>query len=298
MKNRGKIDFIGIGAMKCGTTWIADQLEDHPEILFSRQKSLKELHYFATDTKQSLKIHGPSNYYRGLNWYLSQFPHYTKDKIRGEYCNSYISDKKAAERIKSFDPDIKIIVSLRNPCDMIYSLYWYLDSSLNSPLLKSFDKSFIKLSWFRTKALYYKQLKYYYNIFPKENIHVVIFDDIVRNPKKVCRDLYSFLGLNDVEYTPTPLKQNSRHAITKRSNFLSKMLGFIAKSLQKISPKLYWDITNNKKVYSLYKKINNKKLSYPKQSRKSRNMTYNYYIDDIKKLEKLINKDLSKWKKI
>lgn len=297
MKNK-KIDFIGIGAMKCGTTWIADQLEDHPEILFSRQKSLKELHYFASDTNQSLKIHGPTNYYRGLGWYISQFPDYIKGKVRGEYCNSYISDKVAAGRIKKFDPNIKIIVSLRNPCDMIYSLYWYLSSSLNSPLLDSFDKSFNKLSWFRTKALYYKQLNYYFKNFPKENIHVIIFDDIVNNPKKVCKDLYSFLELKNTSYIPSTLRQNSRHAITKRSGILSKFLGLLAKSLQKLSPKIYWDITNNKKIYSLYKKINNKKLKYPKQSRKSRQMTYNYYINDIKKLEKLIGRDLSNWKKI
>jgi len=295
---KNKIDFIGIGAMKCGTTWIADQLQDHPEISFSREKSLKELHFFASDTKQSLKIHGPSNYSRGLDWYLSQFPDVQKGKIRGEYCNSYISDTKAADRIKSFDPNIKLIVSLRNPVDMVYSLFWYLNSSLNSPFLDTFEKSFSKLSWYRTKALYYEQLKYYFSIFPKKQIHVIIFDDIVNNPKKVCKDLYKFLELKNVEYVPKTLKQNSRSAVTKRFGVLSKFFFSIAKCLQKFSPKLYWDITNNRMVYSFYKKVNNKSFKYPKINKDTELMVYNYYSSDINKLEKLIDKDLSGWKKV
>lgn len=284
--------------MKCGTTWIADQLQDHPEVLFSREKSLKELHFFANDTRQSLKIHGPSNYYRGISWYLSQFPNRQKGKIRGEYCNSYISDTKAAVRIKQFNPNVKLIVSLRNPVDMVYSLFWYLNSSLNPPFLGTFEESFAKLSWFREKALYYNQLKYYFSIFPKENIHVIIFDDIVIRPKKVCKDLYTFLGLNDVEYVPKTLKQNSRAAITKRFGLFSKVLALFKNMLQKFSPKLYWDITNSKLVYKVYKKINNKSFKYPKMTKETRKITYNYYASDINKLEKLIDRDLSDWKKI
>ena len=57
-KEQIKPNFIGIGAMKCATTWISECLRYHPEIYMS---SPKEIHFFS------------AYYDKGLDWYLNHF---------------------------------------------------------------------------------------------------------------------------------------------------------------------------------------------------------------------------------
>ena len=65
------IDFIGIGAPKCGTTWLSAQLEAHPQIGFAPDK---EVYYFA-DTIMRRMAHSELNCFaRGESWYHEQFP--------------------------------------------------------------------------------------------------------------------------------------------------------------------------------------------------------------------------------
>ncbi len=49
-----KVDFIGVGAAKCGTTWVASLLENHPQINFSSTKTTKELNFFNSETESIL----------------------------------------------------------------------------------------------------------------------------------------------------------------------------------------------------------------------------------------------------
>ncbi len=102
-----KPDFIIIGAMKAATSAIYEYLMQHPSVT---HRLPKELHFFTL------------NYDKGLDWYLSQFEssqgnNGNRDLLIGEASPSYLTSKETPKLIYQLFPDVKIIISLRNPTD-------------------------------------------------------------------------------------------------------------------------------------------------------------------------------------
>ena len=46
------------------------------------------------------------------------------------------------------------------------------------------------------KGFYYKQLKKYYDVFPKEQIKIILFEDMIKNPGEVTQEVFKFLGVD------------------------------------------------------------------------------------------------------
>jgi len=108
------IDFLIIGAQRCGTTSLYSYMVLHPQISSAKNK---EVHYFDIF------------FYKGLDWYLSQFPSLSsnnKNLITGESSPYYIFHPLAAKRIFKIIPKVKLIVLLRNPVERAYSHYHHI----------------------------------------------------------------------------------------------------------------------------------------------------------------------------
>src|SRR5262249_7588752 len=115
------IDFIGIGAPKCGTTWLSAQLDAHPQIGFAPDK---EVYYFADTTRGRRRGRVVRFFTRVSAWYRKHFPPAVGAvSCRGEFCPSYLYSEEAATRIAAYRRDIKLLVCLRPPVEMVYS--WY-----------------------------------------------------------------------------------------------------------------------------------------------------------------------------
>jgi hypothetical protein len=107
-----KPDFFIVGAPKSGTTAMYFYLKQHPEIFMPERK---ELHFFGSD------FFAP-HFVRDLKEYLKFFEGADNKKRIGEASVWYLYSKRAAFEIKEFNPDADIIIMLRNPVDMMYSL--------------------------------------------------------------------------------------------------------------------------------------------------------------------------------
>lgn len=294
------IDFVGIGAARSGTTWIAQCLMEHPQIFFPYTK---ELNYFsktrANNTKSEYEI-------RGIKGYLDLFKN-GGNKKRGEYSTYYLYDEGAAKLIKKYFPDIKIIVSLREPVSRAYSDYTNIKLS-DLKEKRTFRKAFLEgskdgeLNDYKGRGMYYKHLKKYFDLFPRRNIHVIIYEDINKNPKKVVKELYRFLGV-DSSFVPNTLYQkiNPQQATKSASlrhviNFLrgivlfSEKIGF-GKLVSLIKRK-----THVNKFFESINKSNKKAVDKEKLNPSVEKEFKKYYTEDIKKLEKQIGRDLSIWK--
>ncbi len=162
---KDKIDFIGIGAAKSGSSWIAACLSEHPQINVPADKSL---FFFNAEYGNEYKKDNWTNYYKGVDWYLKHFDSMEAGKIRGEFGVSYLNDPVACKRIKKHFPETKILVTLRNPSDMVYSLYWYADSTVEIEVPETFEKA-VKEEFYLDRGKYQKHLKRYYKKFPKKN---------------------------------------------------------------------------------------------------------------------------------
>ena len=192
MPNVQHIDFIGIGAPKCGTTWLSAQLDAHPQIGFAPDK---EVYYFADTIARRIAGQELHCFDRGVAWYHKQFPAITGAiTCRGEFCPSYLYSEEAATRIAAYRVDIKLLVCLRPPAEMIYSWHWYGRNAVVTSLPESFEEM-MENPFLRDLGCFARHLKPYLDRFPANNILVVQFDAIRRDPDRVRRGVYEFLGV-------------------------------------------------------------------------------------------------------
>lgn len=115
--------FLGIGAQKSGTSWLAYMIGQHPSVCMAIEK---EVDYFSSETNYSL----------GLDWYQSQFKFTENVTAVGEYSPNYFWSGKLSDsansnacqiphRVHSCNPQMKLILTLRNPVDRAISAYYH-----------------------------------------------------------------------------------------------------------------------------------------------------------------------------
>jgi hypothetical protein len=274
---------IGIGGMKCATTWLYYCLNEHPDIYMS---PIKEINYFN------------KKYDKGETWYLDNYKHCPPDRIRGEFSPTYLYYKICAERIYNFCPDAKIIVSIRNPITRLISTYKHSIRSGGISVDLSFAEAIkVKpgpLKW----GLYYQHLMPFYEYFGKENIVVVVFEEIAQNPKKVVRDLYSQINVSP-DFVPSVISKYVSKGIVPRFAFLEKFRRKLYMQLADYGHGDVIDILVRSRIPELYRRLNKK--SEGKIEKKVlltdelRSELISYYQEDVQNLKKLTGLPLRQW---
>jgi hypothetical protein len=293
-----KPNFIIIGAMKAATTSICTYLKQHPDIFMTKVKEPMFFNNFNQNT--DFKVLGSkSKKVNSLLDYFSMFSSVENESSIGEASPAYIYNEKAPYLIKEHLPDVKIIAILRQPTDRAYSNFLHTKRA-DRENVNSFEhaikieKERISDNWsplyhYIQKGFYSVQLKRYYNLFPKENIKVYLFEDLVKNPKETLKDIFKFLNVDE----------NIEIDVSKKSNVSGNpkgILGFILKKMRyyNLMPKFaISDYLPTFIVNLLFKSVykDTKKLD----SVLRKELTDKYYREEILKLEKLIDKDLSNW---
>ena len=303
------IDFIGIGAPKCGSTWTAQCLKETPGILFSNNRNWKEIAYFnkkllAQDFLDIKSIEHNYRYKKPISWYLKQFPNGGNGSLVGEISPEYLFDEESPYKIKNFFPNVKIIVNLRNPVDFLYSLYWEQQTSVYAYKSISFKELLLCESNYKKIGLYYHYLKRYYDSFPKENIHVILFDDIVNNPELTIQQLYDFLRIKE-GFIPQTSKQKIVPTRVPKSKVVHSTASKLSRLIQKMIPmsaERYHELVDILLISRAYDKINRRdrqdRDKYPPMQSDEISYLRNYYKKDIQELEHLIQRDLSGWYKV
>ena len=273
--------FIGIGAMRCGTTWIADQLREHPNIHIPAD--FIEIHYF-------------DNYYdQGMDWYRANFSEATPDQICGEFTPSYMRTKGVRQRIERDFPEVKLIISIRDPVARAYSHHNFL--RIRTDIAESFHEAIQDNRFDILKAgLYGEQLNNWFRSFAPEQIHVILFEDILNHPEQVTTDLYRFLQV-DHHFLPIGLVQKANVSHGVRSQHLAS---FMRKIRHLIKP----HIAGRKglrrlgvfKIGQRINQLNWKPPTVPPLDENARFSLQAYYRKDIELLESILEKDLSHWK--
>ena len=213
------VGFVGIGAPKCGSTWLFYALGQHPNICLSEPK---EINYFNKNDSGWDHINGtdvfPSNnpnYANDFDWYASHYKHCSVNSLKGEFSPQYIYDEEAPSRIHQNFPKVKLLVCLRNPVDRAYSEYnlhlrtnstiqsfeTYVekelaeinDKSKNIEIEKGKNKDNEKK--YLEKGFYFEQLKPWFELFPKEKILILSTEKFGENANDVFNSIFEFLDL-------------------------------------------------------------------------------------------------------
>lgn len=212
-RNKKKVNLFIVGAMKCGTTSLYEYLMQHPDIYFPLEK--KEMNYFATDL-QEIPHNDPGAYH--LHDIKLIYRHEDYEKYY-EKCNSstYLGDAspeylyyyKSAEAIYKYNPSAKIIISIRNPIDRAFSAYMHLRKNLITNLSfvdviqqceENKTKNYLPIWDLIGAGMYYESVNHYMEVFGKENVHVILFDDLRNDSMLVMGKICDFLHIKGMKF--------------------------------------------------------------------------------------------------
>ena len=268
--------FLICGAQKSGTTSLYKTLGQHPKICLA---SNKEIHFFDRE----------KNFRKGKKWYKEFFSH-CNQSLHVHICEAtphYYRNEKAAKRIAHF-ADVKIIFILRDPVDRAYSNYWH-NKQRGSEIRKFSDaiKSEDGIKKYIKKGLYYKHIKAYYRYFEKEKVKIVTFEDFVER-KGVLKEIFEFLEL---EYVDVEIATGNKTRAP--SSYLSTLLRYYYKKVSPWVPKYLQTTTKGiRRAVKMYTESE----GYKKIDKKVRREIEPWFLEDIKKIHKNIDVDISSWK--
>ena len=274
-------------------------LQPHPDVFMSPRK---EPHYFATDLKWQ------------WDWnitdeaeYLAQFKDAGDSKCIGEASTWHLYSPGAAGRIKAFSPDARIIVMLRNPVDMLRSLHWHSLrngtedlNDLNAALEAEADRragrripkaaAFVDALYYRAVPLFAQQLRRYFDVFGRDRVMVIIFDDFVEDVGREYSRVTKFLGINP-DFVPNFVVANPGTALSARP--FPKFLKTHRRShrfVQAITP-LSWRMLGGR-ILNRFRPAPPRK---PPVSADTIRELRSYFAAEIDELGTMLDRDLSHW---
>jgi hypothetical protein len=196
-------DFFIVGAPRCGTTAMYSYLRQHPQVFMPDHK---EPMYFGSDLTQ---LHERLS----DRAYLELFDAARVGQRVGEASTWYLYSTHAAREIHDFAPDAQIIVMLRNPVDVMYSLHRELvfyrgeviDDFEDALEAEADRKQGRRIGPSRRpEALFYRetvrfadQLQRYLEVFGADRVKVILYDDFVADTAGTYADLLRFLDVDD-----------------------------------------------------------------------------------------------------
>jgi len=295
-------DFFIVGAPKCGTTAMYRWLAAHPEVFVP----VKEIHYFGSDLDHRRPPVSEERY-RAL---FSEAG--AAHRAVGDVAVWYLMSESAVEEIHAFNPDARIIVMLRRPDDMLYSLHSQLvysgeedltdfSAALDAEAARAQGQS-IPVSTHRgleappTECLLYsrvasfaEQVERYQARF--EHVHVVLHDDIKADASEAYRGVVDFLGV-DSTFEPDFSVVNPN---TKAKSQLARKLiqGVWFGPLRTLVPAGLRGL--GRRGLESLQALNTETAPRPPLDGPTRKRLQVQFESDIERLASLIGRDLSSW---
>lgn len=201
-------NFIVIGGTKSGTTALFWYLGEHPEIYTGPRHHIGYFAY-ALDEKGNLLYGDPELHkwpVRTLAEYEELFADAGDAKAIGDVSPIYLETPHAASRIHDLLPHARILCSLRHPVERAYSDYLMYLRKRGQRIDPDRDLN-VSAEWTRPDShwmalgRYHEQLTRYFDLFPRENIHIFLAEDLKNQTREVLSEIYRFLDVDD-EFTP------------------------------------------------------------------------------------------------
>jgi hypothetical protein len=188
------IHFLGIGAQRCGTTWLYSHLRRHPHVSFPAGK---EVHFWDREAD------------RGAAQWLKLFPRSPANVHQGEITPAYaILERDVIARIRDAAPQLRIFYSVRNPMERAWSSARLALRRAEMREEEASDQWFLdhfRSSGSRRRGAYAACLDAWQSVFPREQLLLIVFDDIVREPLGVLGRLAAHLGIEAAPFAERTL---------------------------------------------------------------------------------------------
>lgn len=255
-----KLDLMIVGAQKAGTTSLNNYLRQHSDVC---GHEIIEFSFFADGHE----------YKKGFPEVYSQYFD-KKTCIKNVAKNVTLSfNENGLKRLEEHNPDIKIVLILREPVSRVYSAYTMAvkDGWMKRPfsefnkLIKNKDFQDIMYRHFVGQGKYAEQIDMILKYFPASNLRIYLFEDLKHNPQNVCNDIFRWLNIEDQNITPeihNPTFQPKSLKFTSFLNNLRSQKNPLKRLLKAILP------------YNLYRKLGKKVVGLNNSNKKFEPIPY------------------------
>jgi hypothetical protein len=214
---------------------------------------------------------------------------------------------EAIQRLYDHNPNLQIIVALRNPTDRAYSLYWYsrrigreaaptFEEALSLELERKEKNPFL---WIRTAyrygGIYHPHIVNLIDRFGKDQVHVVLLEDLRRNPVGACQELFDLVNI-DSSFVPDIGARHNVSAIPRAEILARGMFWFfrpqnpIKKTLRRVIP---YSVSDRLKAAAF--RLNARPFELPPMNPETRQQLVSYFEPFTAQLGELLQRDLGAW---
>lgn len=308
-------NFFIVGAAKAGTTSLYHYLSQHPDIFMS---PVKEPCHFSQETRvenyapelqaklrrttddlsarlsSGLPVSGHGAIVPRRDDYLKLFSGVSGERAVGEGSVSYLWSATAAKAIAAFNPDAKAVLILRHPAERAFSNYIYYLS--DGHIAHSFSEHIaccLRTDGplgiyhpFLEVGMYGQQMERMLDHIPQKQVRVWLYEETMAGPAKFFSEVLTFLGV-DADFVPDRSRRHLEMAVPKIAG-MAHMLrrGGVGRGLRDCVPHA---------MRPVLKKLVYRERGSTKMNAEDRRFLVHYYRDDVKRLERLIERDLSAW---
>ena len=286
-----KIDAFIIGSYKAGTTSLKNYLSEHPEIVSHPQLELDS--FFGGDINESevkLKM-------------KKQFQYDKEPKIILGKNTSFYRNTNILNSIKNYNSSSKIIFIVRNPAERAYSS-WKMEKERTGikedfndifKAIEDQESSFIYNSCYLA-GLYGKYYSIITEIFEKENIKLIKYENLILNPLEVCQECFDFLKV-DNSFEPN-VKIIHNKSYKPKNKFLTGLIKSLSSknNLPKRIIRKVLPYNSFIKIKSTLRNMNQSKTTFPSLDAQTKMKLLKFYASDILLLEKISGIDVKDYK--
>ena len=247
-----RLDFIVAGAQKSGTTALHYFFKKHPQIALPDRQ---EMHFFDDEEIFSQRpvdyelLHRHFRVRAGLALINHRL-------LAGEVTPSYLYWKPAMERIRNYNPQIKLIILLRNPVDRAFA-HWnmqrfkdrepldFLDALKEEPRriaqpLTVESRRFAYVD----RGFYCEQLERVFKFFPREQVKIVKFEDFRDRKQGTLDEIFKFLGVKPLR----GIRDRDRNVVPYERAMTAEerkyLLEVFSTEIAKLEQMLAWDLSD------------------------------------------------------
>ena len=288
-------NFLIIGAMKSGTTVLYDALTQHPQVFMS---GIKEPGFFCVDDHGEVvaALEGAEPYALNLASYRRLFDDAGRAIAIGEASTAYLHTPGTAERIYALIPAAKLICVLRNPIERAYSHFLFLTrkgieniADFTTALAMEEQRVTQQLPFghYTRIGFYSQHLQRYFSVFPRAQMGIYFFEDLIKRPDTFYPEVCRFLGVSD-EFQPDTTIRRNPSGLPKRK-WLNDLISKPNPVRDFVQPRL------PRRLYKLATTLRDRNLARPSMPLAARRRLAALYGPEIEALQTLLGRDLSHW---
>jgi hypothetical protein len=283
-----------VGAPKAGTTSLIDYLGQHPQIVAHRQR---EFIFFASDQAYAM------GYERAWNLYFGDAARSARARVGKSVAMMY--SRPGLERLRAHNPAVQLVLVLRDPVYRAYSEFWYArrrgwesEQTFEAALdreMHAVDQDPTRHNAYLARGRYSPYLDCIYELFPREQVNVLLFEELKEDPLRSCQALYRRLAGVDADFTPAAGHRRNAAAQVRSRQVLRVLTDHSYLPALRQFARVALGERARQRLRSTLQQANERPFTAPTMPDAVRQQLAEYFAPPNRALQALLQRSLDRW---